>query len=142
MDQVTVTGSVRASAEHVYDFLLDSRNDPLWCPLVDQVELVEGRPGQGALYRYRQRRGPGLPAVTAFLRTTRAERPHRLAWDGGGRGLPYESTIRLAPHGDRTAIRHTNRVALSDRAQQLGWFGLSLVVLRLQLRNLRREVER
>lgn len=142
MREVTVTGSLRTAPEHVYDFLVDNRNDPLWCPMVGDVELVEGEPGIGALYRYEQRRGPGQPPVTAFMRTVAAERPHRLAWDGGDRGLPYESTIELRRRDDRTTISHTNRVTLPSRAQQLAWWSIANVVLRLQLRHLRRELER
>lgn len=142
MREVTVTGRLRADPEHVYDFLVDNRNDELWCPMVSDVQLVEGEPGLGALYRFRQGQGPGRPSVAAFMRTTVADRPWRLAWDGDDRGLPYVSTIDLRPRGDSTAIRHTNRVTLPGRTQQLVWFSIANVVLRLQLRNLRRELER
>ena len=43
---------------------------------------------------------------------------------------------------DRTAISHTNRVTLPTGAQQLGWWSIANIVLRLQLRNLSRELER
>lgn len=142
MRAVTVTGRLRAPVEHVYDFLLDNRNDALWCPMVSDVELIEGEPGVGAVYRYQQSQGPGRPSMTAFMRTTTADRPHELAWDNGGRGLPYEASIRLGHRGGKTVIKHTNRVALPSRAQQLAWFTIANIVLRLQLRNLRRELER
>ena len=142
MHEVTVTGRIDASAEHVWDFVVDNRNDPLWCPMVTDVELLEGEPGLGALYRYRQGQGPGRPRLTAHLRTTRAERPRLLTWDGDGRGLPYASSVRLRARDGHTVVRQTNRVTLPDRPQQLVWWSLAKVVLRLQLRNLRRELER
>jgi len=140
--EVTVTGSVGAAAANVFDFLVDNRNDELWCPMVSEVELIEGQPGVGALYRYQQGQGPGRPTVTTWMRTTVAERPRRLEWDEGGRGIPHLAVVELAERDGRTRIRHTNRVTLPSRAQQLVWWSLAKVVLRLQLRNLRRELER
>lgn len=142
MREVTVTGSVRADVGDVFDFLVDNRNDELWCPMVSEVELVEGQPGPGALYRYRQGQGPGRPPAEAWMRTTVAERPRRLEWDDGGRSFPYRSVVELAERDGRTHLRHTNRVTLPSRAQQAVWWTLANVVLRLQLRNLRRELER
>jgi uncharacterized protein YndB with AHSA1/START domain len=140
--EVTVRTQLRVPAERVFDFLVDNRNDPLWCPLATEVELVEGEPGVGAVYRYQQGQGPGRPAVTNWLRTVEAVRPSRLVWDGAGRGLPYHAEIVLEERGGRTRVRHTNRVTLPSRPEQLVWWTIANVVLRLQLRNLRRELER
>lgn len=142
MREVSVSGSVRAPAEHVFDLLVDNRNDELWCPMVSDVELVEGEPGVGALYRYRQGQGPGQPLADAWMRTTVADRPRRLEWDNGDRGIPYHAVIELAERDGRTRIRHTNRVTLPSRTQQAVWWTIANVVLRLQVRNLRRELER
>ena len=143
MHEVTVRTRLGVPAERVFDFLVDNRNDPLWCPLASDVDLVEGEPGVGAVYRYRQARGPGQPPLTAWMRTVEASRPHRLEWDEGGRGMPYRAVIELTGDGERaTTVRHTNRVTLPSRPQQLVWWTIANVVLRLQLRNLRRELER
>ncbi len=142
MHEVTVRTTLRVPAARVFDFLVDNRNDPLWCPLASDVELVEGEPGTGAVYRYEQARGPGQPTMTAWMRTVDADRPHRLEWDEGGRGLPYRAVIELAERDGRTRVRHTNRVTLPSRPEQLAWWSIAHVVLRLQLRNLRRELER
>lgn len=142
MRTVTVTGALRAAPEDVFDFLVDNRNDELWCPMASDVELVEGEPGVGAVYRYQQAQGPGRPPLDAWLRTCVAERPHRLEWDNADRGLPYRATITLAAHGDGTRLTHTNRVELGSPLQQATWFAIAQVVLRVQLRNLRRELDR
>lgn len=142
MHQVTVGTRLRVPAAKVFDFLVDSRNDPLWCPMAGDVELVEGEPGVGAVYRYQQGQGPGRPTITNWMRTVEAERPHRLVWDGAGRGLPYHAEIVLGERDGSTSIRHTNRVTLPSRLQQLVWWTTANGVLRLQLRNLRRELER
>lgn len=142
MREVTVSTILGAPAAHVFDFLVDNRNDPLWCPMASDVDLVEGEPGVGAVYRYQQGQGPGRPTVTNWLRTTTADRPHRLVWDGADRGLAYHAEIVLVQRDRRTRVRHTNRVTLPSRPEQLAWWTLANVVLRLQLRNLRRELER
>lgn len=142
MREVTVSGNLRAPAGDVFDFLADNRNDELWCPMVSDVELVEGEPGVGAVYRYRQGRGPGQSRLTAWMRTTVADRPRRLEWDNAGRGMPYHAVVELAERNGRTRIRHTNHVTLPNRAQQVAWWTIANVVLRLQLRNLRRELDR
>lgn len=142
MREVTVSTTLRATPGDVYDFLVDNRNDPLWCPMASDVELVEGDPGLGALYRFQQARGPGQSPLTAWMRTIVADRPHRLAWDNAGRGLDYHARIRLEQRGGRTRVTHTNRVGLPDPVQQAVWWAIANVVLRQQLRNLRRELER
>ena len=142
MRSVTVSTTLRARPEHVFDFLLDNRNDELWCPMASDVELVEGEPGEGAVYHYLQAQGPGQPPLKSWLRTVVAERPTRLVWDNADRGLPYHATIELEQRGDGTRITHTNRVTLASRVQQLLWFAIANGVLRVQLRNLRRELER
>lgn len=142
MREVTVTGTLQASAERAFDFLVDNRHDELWCPMVSDVELAEGEPGVGAVYRYRQGRGPGQSPIEVWMRTTVADRPRRLEWDNAGRGMPYHAVIDLTERDGRTRIRHTNRVVLPSRAQQLVWWTLANGVLRLQLRNLRRELDR
>lgn len=142
MHEVTVSTSVRAPAEHVFDFLVDNRNDPLWCPLASDTELVEGEPGVGAVYRYEQWQGPGRPLLTTWMRTVEADRPSRLVWDGADRGLAYHAEIVLDQRDRRTRVRHTNRVTLPSRPEQLAWWTTANVVLRLQLRNLKRELDR
>jgi uncharacterized protein YndB with AHSA1/START domain len=137
---VTVSGIVRADARDVFDFLVDSRNDELWCPLASDVHLVEGEPGAGALYTFRQ--GGGIAAEPVRIRTTVAERPARLVWEDADRPHRYRSTIELAEHGGRTRVTQTNRVELPDRVRQTLWWTFAHGVLRLQLRNLRRELER
>lgn len=142
MPRVTARTRLRVTAERVFDFLVDSRNDPLWCPMVAEVELVEGEPGPGARYRFEQRQGPGRPTVAAQLRTVEAERPHHIVWDNDGYGLPYVGRIDLAERDGWTHVRHVNEVQLDSRLEQAGYWVVSNVVLRLQLRNLRRELQR
>lgn len=142
MRQASVTGTVGAPIDVVYDHLLDSRNDARWCPLVDEVELVEGTPGIGAVYRTGQRTGVGR--TTLWTRTTVAERPHLLSWDNADRGLSYHATIELepTPDGSGTVVRHTNRVTTPNTVTQLVWFVGAQVVLRRQLRALDQELSR
>lgn len=89
-------------------------------------------------------RMPAMPqhAVDLLVDNRNDALPSRLAWDGDGRGLPHESSIGLRSAGDRTVIAHTDRVTLPGRAQQLARWSIANIVLRLQLRNFRRVLER
>ena len=142
MHQVRVSTRLRVPAERVFDFLVDSRNDPLWCPMVADVTLVAGEPGVGARYRFEQRRAPRMPTVTAWLRTVEAARPRRLVWTDDGHGPSYRSRIDIVEHDGWTHVRHGTRVGFGSSTAQLGWWVAASLVLRLQLRNLRRELER
>ena len=142
MKRVSVSTTIQRPVEEVFDFLVDSRNDPRWCPLSRNVELVEGTPGLGALYRYEQGQGPGLPWFEAWCQTVEAVHPTRLVWDNAGRGTPYRATIDLSAHGTHTRMQHTNEVDAPNLAQQLAWFAGAQVVMRLQLRKLSKELDR
>jgi len=39
---VRVSAHIRVPPEELLRFIADTRNDPLWCPNVESVELVDG----------------------------------------------------------------------------------------------------
>lgn len=52
---VTVTTRVPATTHEVFDFVSDTRNDPIWCPNVSSVEQVEGDGvAVGSRFRFHQ----------------------------------------------------------------------------------------
>jgi len=56
---IRVTTHVAAAPEEVFAFVSDTRNDPLWCPNVERVELVEGEGvAVGTKFRFHQHLDP------------------------------------------------------------------------------------
>lgn len=62
---VTVSATIGAPADDVYALIVDTRNDPAWCPNVDSVEQLRGDgPSVGASFRYTQHlRVPGRGTI-------------------------------------------------------------------------------
>lgn len=53
---ITVSEHVAASPEAVFEFVSDTRNDPIWCPNVTDVVQVNGvGVGVGSSFRFHQR---------------------------------------------------------------------------------------
>jgi hypothetical protein len=56
---IMVSALVTAAPEEVFAFVSDTRNDPLWCPNVERVELVEGEGiAVGTRFRFHQHFDP------------------------------------------------------------------------------------
>ncbi len=136
LHSVTVNKTLDHPIEDVWAFVVDGRNDEEWCPMVSDCELVEGEPGEGALYRYAQSQGRGQPPITVTMRTTVANRPTELAWEAES-GVVHRSTMRLEVRDDdRTRVVQTNTVQLPNPLLQVAWYLGAQAVLRSQLRRL------
>lgn len=99
--------------EDVYDFVVDSNNDPTWCHLVLRSELVSGTPGEpGARYRQVQKPGPvGKNLDVRLLETDRPTRA-RIGWSTSAATFDVEYQLeqtqdgtRLTQHSDVTLRR-------------------------------------
>lgn len=52
---IKVSAHIPAVPDEVFAFVADTRNDPLWCPNVETVELVDGEGVEvGARFRFHQ----------------------------------------------------------------------------------------
>jgi hypothetical protein len=52
---IKVSADIPASPDEVFTFVADTRNDPVWCPNVETVELVDGEGVEiGARFRFHQ----------------------------------------------------------------------------------------
>jgi uncharacterized protein YndB with AHSA1/START domain len=52
---VKVTAHIAVPPERLFAFVSDTRNDPLWCPNVEKVDLLEGAGVEvGARFRFHQ----------------------------------------------------------------------------------------
>jgi uncharacterized protein YndB with AHSA1/START domain len=79
--QIERTIEIERSAEAVFDFLLDARNDVRWCHKVQSVELTSrDGPGPGARYRVVHKPVPLRPAREMDYSCEAAERPRRIDW--------------------------------------------------------------
>jgi hypothetical protein len=89
----------------VFDFVLDSRNDPRWCPKVKSVELVAGDgPGPGARYAVVHKPVPGRPARDLDLRCGAAERPTRIELTQDDGTDSFDVTYELSELGGGTRL--------------------------------------
>lgn len=105
MKPVTVTATVRAPIQHVYEYVADSHNDPQWCPLVKEVHLLEGTAGrQGALYHFVQIGFRGR-AMDGTIRLTAAQPNEYLRWQV--EDPVRESMIEMTFERDGKATRVT-----------------------------------
>ena len=68
---------IERPAEEVFEFIVDSDNDPKWCPTVLESQLVEGSPGQVGT-RYRQVQKPGPTEQELDVRIDRVSPPHEV----------------------------------------------------------------
>jgi carbon monoxide dehydrogenase subunit G len=84
--------------EEVFDFLADLRNEQLWHPDVDEVELESGGPVEkGATFRARYRR-----LGTVELELLELERPRRLVVRAtGATRAVYETRLEAVGEGTK-----------------------------------------
>jgi uncharacterized protein YndB with AHSA1/START domain len=66
---------IERPAEEVYEFLLDPRNDPRWCPKVKSVAGGDGR------YDVVHKPVPLRPARQMQMRRVSADPPRRIEWE-------------------------------------------------------------
>ncbi len=82
MRPVEVSAHIPTSPDELFAFVSDSRNDPLWCPNVETVELVHGDGvGVGARFRFHQH----------------LDRP-------GGERIEFDGEVEVLEIGDRSIV--------------------------------------
>jgi uncharacterized protein YndB with AHSA1/START domain len=77
---VEVSGFVSAPPDQVFAFVADTRNDPLWCPNVETVEMISGE---------------GVAVGTRFRFHQHLDRP------GGGR-VQFDGEVVVVELGERS----------------------------------------
>jgi hypothetical protein len=106
MVDVVVSGTVRASPQAVYDFLVDLANWPRWQSDMKVTELVEGDRGVvGACYHYVSK-AMGQ-TFDSTVRLVRADPPREVAFEGEWTGMMRPSgryLIEPAPEGARVTL--------------------------------------
>lgn len=88
--------------EDVYDFVVDSDNDPSWCHMVLRSECVSGTPGQpGACYRQVQK--PSPVGRNLDVRLLEADPPKRalIRWSTSAATVDVEYQLEQTLDGTR-----------------------------------------
>jgi hypothetical protein len=102
MRPVAVSTHVPASPDTVFDFVSDTRNDPIWCPNVESVELVEGEEvAVGTRFRFHQHldrpRGPRI-SFDGDVEVVELG-PHRIVWRVADRFQMRDIELSVEPDG-------------------------------------------
>jgi uncharacterized protein YndB with AHSA1/START domain len=106
MVDITVSGTVRAAPDAVFDFLADLENWPRWQSDMQTTTLVEGqRALPGARYRHISK-AMGQ-TFDSTIRLVRADAPSEVAFEGEWTGMIRPSgryLIEPAPEGARITL--------------------------------------
>jgi len=111
---VTVSAYVPAPPEAVLEFVADTRNDPLWCPNVETVELVTGNGGAvGSRYEFHQHLDqPGGRRVQFDVETEIVARDERsVTWLVTDRFQERTIRISVEPRDRGTRITQTTQAS-------------------------------
>jgi coniferyl-aldehyde dehydrogenase len=117
---------VRASAERVWDVLVDVERWPSWWRACRWVRLESPVTEAPVVFRWKAH------PVTLRSAVVRSDRPHRFAITADGMGVHAERTFTLRPTADGSGtvvVSHETQVGL------LPWFGRALLAPRLHVVN-------
>lgn len=105
--QLTGTIEIDRPIEEVYQYVVDSNNDPSWCRPVLTSELVEGNTGEpGARYRQAQRPSPIGKNLDVQLIHTDPPKHAELRWSTSV--ATCDILYDLEPTTEGTRITHTS----------------------------------
>jgi len=96
---VTITRPI----QHVFDFLADGTNNPLWRPGVIEIRLLENPGKVGATYAQKLK-GPGGRAITGDYEVVAFEPPKRLAFRVTSGPARPQGTYELSEMGAGNTI--------------------------------------
>jgi hypothetical protein len=105
-------------------FVADTRNDPLWCPNVETVDLVAGdRIEVGTRFRFRQHLDrPGGDRLVFDVDVEIVELDDRaVAWLVTDRFQEREIEITVAPEGDGARITQVTRATFHTSPGLARW---------------------
>jgi hypothetical protein len=107
---VTIAAHIPAPADAVIAFIADTRNDPLWCPNVDSVELVEGDGGIGSRFRFHQHLDRGDKRIEFDVDAEVVELTETMIrWQIKDRYQERDIIMTVEPDGDGSRVTQTTR---------------------------------
>ena len=139
---VTVSEHIPAPAHEVLAFISDTRNDPLWCPNVDSVEMTSNGPiGVGATFRYSQhldRPGAGRVSFDGDVEVTALD-DRSITWRVTDKFQERTITCVVEPDAEGSIVTQTTVAAFHRSPGVAKWLYpvLARRTLKDQLRHLR-----
>jgi hypothetical protein len=120
---VTVSVSIPADADTVFDFVSDTRNDPVWCPNVTGVTQISGEGVVvGAFFRFQQAvemRGRKLESEVDVEIVDLDERSVR--WRVEDKFQVRDVQVRVAPDGEGSRITQTTTATFKRKPGLAKW---------------------
>lgn len=112
MRPVEVSTHVAGSPDEVFAFVADTRNDPLWCPNVERVELLEGEGvAVGTRFRFHQHLDPpGRERIhfdADLLITGLGDRT--ITWMAEDKFQMREITLSVVPDGNGSKVTQVTK---------------------------------
>lgn len=121
---VTVSTYVPADPATVFDFISDTRNDPVWCPNVTGVTQVTGvGVGVGSSFRFHQRveaQGRVLESDVDVEIVELGERSIR--WRVEDRFQVRDVLVEVSPDGDGSLVTQTTTALFKRKPGVARWF--------------------
>ena len=111
---VTVSQKIGAPAPDVLAFIIDTRNDPIWCPNVESAEIVTDEPiGPNSKFRYTQHLDqPGRDRITFDGDVEVIELDDRsVTWSVTDRFQDRRVTCTVDPSGDGSIVTQTTEAS-------------------------------
>ena len=134
---------IARSPQEVFAFVSDPRNDPLWCPKVQSVEVVgDSVAGEGARYVVVHRPVPFLAPRRMDYRVLDWSPPSRIVWreDDGHDVIRVEYLIEPSDLGTRFTQRDEAELGAPRMLHPFMRIGIGVDVGR-QLKHLRKQLE-
>lgn len=120
---VTVSFAVAAPPEEVFEFVADTRNDPIWCPNVTEVIQVNGvGVGVGSAFRFHQSvemRGRALESDVDVEIVELGERSIR--WRVEDRFQIRDVKVEVSPEDDGSLVEQTTTAIFKRKPGVAKW---------------------
>jgi hypothetical protein len=106
---VTVSFAVAAPPEEVFEFVADTRNDPIWCHNVSDVEQTAGEGVDvGSRFRFHQTVETGGRTLESAVDVEVVEMGEgAITWKVGDRFQEREVRLEVVPDGEGSTVRQT-----------------------------------
>lgn len=109
--QLSRSINIARPVEDVYDFVIDSNNDPAWCDRVLHSELVSGTAGQPGA-RYQQVQKPGPVGKNLDVRLLEADLPKRVQLRASASAATFDVEYQLEQTPEGTRLTQNSNVTL------------------------------
>ena len=124
MRPVRVSAFVPLPPEDLFPFVSDTRNDPLWCPNVESVEMVEGDGVEvGARFRFHQhldRPGGNRLEFDGDVEVT-ALTEYSIKWRVSDRFQERDIALSVAPQGSGSRVSQETSARFKKKPGLARW---------------------